>query len=171
MQKLKITPKRIRKIETALTIYKSQLPEWKKRMKAGDEEALKDFYSMNRNPIFDITGIKLFETGLMSEEAKKLDKEGLSQDHLIQRTKSLSHIFPELAKNPKMTTEQFIKVLRRYCSTITLTKEEHRKMTTYSRMNPSWVNAVMYDEIGIKVNGLDGWIKKNRIRKISNQLY
>jgi hypothetical protein len=171
MQKFKITPKRIRKIETALTIYKSQLPEWKRRMRAGDEEALKDFYSMNRNPIFDITGIKLFETGLMSEESKKLEREGRSQDHLIQRTKSLSHIFPELAKNPKMTTEQFIKVLRRYCSTVTLTKEEHRKMTTYSRMNPNWVNVIMYDEIGIKIKGLDGWIKKNRIRKISNQIY
>ena len=171
MQKPKITPKRMRKIETALAIYKSQISEWKKRVKSGDEESLKQFYSMNRNPIFDITGVKLFETGLMSDEAKELPKEGLSQDHIIQRTKSLSHIFPEIAKNPKMTTEQFIKILRKYCSTVTLTKEEHRRMTTYGRMNPTRANVVMYDEIGIYIDGLDSWVSKNRIKKISNQTY
>jgi hypothetical protein len=40
-----------------------------------------------------------------------------------------------------------------YSSTVELTEEEHKKITIYTR-NTDVMNYMVYDKVGIKVNGL-----------------
>lgn len=137
-----------------------------------DPKALKRFLSMNRNPLFDITGGSYFKTGLMSSAAAKCqEKCYTSQDHFIQRTKALKYIFRDMTKNPNMSLEQFIALVKKYCSTVTLTKEEHRKVTTYGRKHKDMTNVKIYKKLGIKVQGLGMWCKENYVTKAVEMSY
>jgi hypothetical protein len=64
-----------------------------------DENKLRAFFVRNRNPLWDLTGCKFYKTGLLSKEAKKLDKKDLVDDHYIQRSKGLKFVFAELEKD------------------------------------------------------------------------
>jgi hypothetical protein len=165
-----ITGKSMLKINEAFECYKKLLNRYSELR--NDPKALNRFYSMCRNPLFDITGISYFRTGLMSNAAAKCqEKCYTSQDHFIQRTKALKYIFRDMAKNPNMTLEQFIALVKKYCSTVTLTKEEHRSVTTYGRKHKDMTNVKIYKKLGIKVTGLGQWCKENYVTKAVEMSY
>lgn len=165
-----ISSKAMLKINEAFECYKCLVARYLKVR--NDPKALKRFLSMNRNPLFDITGSAYFRTGLMSAAASKCqEKCYTSQDHFIQRTKALKYILRDMAKNPNMTLEQFISLVKKYCSTVTLTKEEHRKVTTYGRKHKDMTNVKIYKKLGIKVQGLGLWCKENYVTKAVEMSY
>jgi len=125
-----------------------------------DETKLRAFFVRNRNPLWDLTGCKFFMTGLFSEEAKKLNKKDLVDDHYIQRSKGLKFVFAELEKDPNMSLEMFISVVKKYSSTVKLSKEEHAKVTSFAKKNPTYLNYETYLACGIKVDGLSDIILK-----------
>lgn len=170
-----LSEKKMEQIERSLNIYKQLIPLWKKVRKSGSRREIRQFLSLNRNPLFDITNIKYFQTGLMSSQAKKYITENvdvkLTHDHMIQRSKALEYIFNEIECNPDMSTAKYIRLLRRYCSTVVLTKEEHLNISTYGRLNPSYANIVLYNDLKINVQGLDKWVRKNKLVKVSQRQF
>ena len=125
-----------------------------------DETKLKSFFVRNRNPLWDLTGCKFYKTGLLSEGAKKVDKKDLVDDHYIQRSKGLKFIFTELEKDPNMKLDVFINIVKKYSSTVKLSKEEHVKVTSFAKKNPTYLNYETYLACGIKVEGLSDIILK-----------
>lgn len=119
-----------------------------------DEVKLKQFFVRNRNPIWDITNCKFFKTGLMSECAKNTPFTQLVDDHYIQRSKAMKFIFSELDKEENMGVDKFISLLKKYCSTVKLTKEEHSKVTVVAKQNPSYLNYETYLACKIQIDGL-----------------
>ena len=118
-----------------------------------DETKLRAFFVRNRNPLWDLTGCKFYKTGLLSEGAKKLDKTDLVDDHYIQRAFSMKIIFNLLCENPNMGVDEFILLIKKYSSTISITKDEHKKITSLTK-NSNEINYHVYDKIGILVPGL-----------------
>jgi hypothetical protein len=125
-----------------------------------DDSKLKSFFVRNRNPLWDLTNCKFFQTGLLSEGAKNSNKNQLVDDHFIQRSKGIKFVFSELEKNPNMDLFTFINVVKRFSSTIKLSKEEHAKVTSFAKKNPSFLNYETYLACGIKVEGLSDIILK-----------
>ena len=165
-----ISDKAMLKINEAFESYKVLVVRYANLR--NDPKALKRFLSMHRNPLFDITGNAYFKTGLMSATAMKCDDRCLvSQDHFIQRTKALKFIFRDLAKNPNMTLEQFIAIVKKYCSTVTLTKEEHRRVTVYGRKHRDMTNVKIYKKLKIKIQGLGEWCNKHYLTKAVEKTY
>lgn len=122
----------------------------------GDKELLKEFCSRNRNPLWDITNIKYFQTGLMSKELMKSG--GICvNEHYIPRVKSTEIIFEEIHNNSDMSVERFIYLIRKYSSTISLTKDEHKRITILNK-NKGIMNYLMYEQAGIEVPGLMEYI-------------
>jgi len=125
-----------------------------------DETKLRAFFVRNRNPLWDLTKCKFYKTGLMSEGAKNLDKKYLVDDHYIQRSKGIKFVFVELDKNPEMSLESFIQIVKKYTSTVKLSKQEHSKVTSFAKKNPTYLNYETYLACGIKVEGLSDIILK-----------
>jgi hypothetical protein len=125
-----------------------------------DETKLRSFFVRNRNPLWDLTNCKFFKTGLLSEGAKKSDKKDLVDDHYIQRSKGLKFVFSEIEKDPNMSLETFIDIVKKYSSTVKLSKEEHAKVTSFAKKNPTYLNYETYLACGIKVEGLSDIILK-----------
>jgi hypothetical protein len=124
-----------------------------------DPDKIREFCSLHRNPIWDLTSIKLFNTGLISEEGKKQPKTNLVSDHYIQRSKATKIIFDILSENPNMNMEEFIELLKKYGSTIKITKEEHSAVTSFAKKNKEYLNHQIYDICGIKIVGLSDIIE------------
>ena len=118
------------------------------------ETKLRQFFVRNRNPIWDVTNCKYFKTGLMSESAKNIPLTQLVDDHYIQRSKAMKFIFSELDKDEDMGVDKFIALLKRYCSTVKLSKDEHRKVTVVAKKNPTYLNYESYLACKIKIDGL-----------------
>lgn len=123
-----------------------------------NKELLRRFCSRNRNPIFDITNGGFFKTGLYSEDSVR--SESTVEDHIIQRTKAVQIIFKELEKNYEMEVDEFIKVLKKYCSTVTVSKEEHTKVTSMAKKYDDVFNWELYEKCGIFVKGFDELVWK-----------
>jgi hypothetical protein len=119
----KLNQNQLSNIEETLEDFKALLPRY--RSLKDDETKSKQFFVRNRNPVWDITNCKFFKTGLMSEDAKDLPLTQLVDDHYIQRSKAMKFIFSELDRDENMTVEKFISILKKYCSTVKLSKEEH----------------------------------------------
>jgi len=137
-------------IKETLKDFKALLPRYKTVEK--DIFLLKKFCSRNRNPLFDISQNAFFETGLKSHNAKSSSK--TVKDHYIQRAKAIKLVFEELKKEPQMDTKKFIFLLKKYCSTVELTKDEHTKVTQFAKKNPNYINYESYLACGIEVSGL-----------------
>ena len=118
------------------------------------ETKLRQFFVRNRNPIWDITNCKYFKTGLMSESAKKIPLTQLVDDHYIQRSKAMKFIFFELDKDEGMNVDRFIGLLKKYCSTVKLSKDEHSKVTVVAKKNPTYLNYESYLACEIQIDGL-----------------
>jgi hypothetical protein len=120
----------------------------------GNETKLKQFYVRNRNPIWDVTNCKYFKTGLMSEGAKNTSQLKQVDDHYIQRSKAMRFIFSELDKDEDMNVDRFIELLKKYCSTVVLSKDEHSMVTAIAKKNPTYLNYESYLACKIQVDGL-----------------
>ena len=147
-----MTEKQLFKISETLEDFKVLLSRYKEIK--NDEIKLREFFMRNRNPTWDISNVKFFKTGLLSDLAKKEKPQNLVDDHFIQRSKSLRFLFMELEKTPDMNVDRFIFLLKKFCSTVKITKEEHIKVTTFSKKNPSYLNYETYVACNIKVDGL-----------------
>lgn len=147
---MKISQKKYSQISETLKDFKCLIPRYIEVR--GNPDLFKSFCSRNRNPLWDITNISFFKTGLVSESAKK--SQNVCDDHFIQRRFSMMFIFDELIKNPNMSVDEFIKVILRYSSTIVITKDEHMLVTSRTK-NTDEFNFKVYDELGIKVIGIE----------------
>jgi hypothetical protein len=147
---MRITKLKMRRIEETLKDFKCLIPRFNEVK--NDRILLKEFCSRNRNPIWDLTNINYFKTGLKSEGLILNGGKGVD-DHYIQRSVCMEIIFNKLTEKPNMDIDEFIKILRVYSSTVLLTDKEHRDVTTYTK-NTNIMNYVAYDKIGIKVDGL-----------------
>jgi hypothetical protein len=148
----KLNKNQISNIEETLEDFKTLLSRYRKLK--GDELKLRQFFVRNRNPIWDVTNCKFFKTGLMSESSKNIPLTQLVDDHYIQRSRAMKFIFSELDKDENMTIEKFILLLKKYCSTVKLTKDEHIKVTTVAKQNPSYLNYESYLACKIQIDGL-----------------
>jgi hypothetical protein len=148
----KLNKNQLSNIEETLEDFKTLLPRY--RSLKDDEIKSKQFFVRNRNPIWDITNCKYFKTGLMSEDAKDLPLTQLVDDHYIQRSKAMRFIFFELDRDENMTMDKFISLLKKYCSTVKLSKEEHSKVTVIAKQNPTYLNYESYLACKIQINGL-----------------
>jgi hypothetical protein len=54
----------------------------------------------------------------------------------------------------------FINIVKKYSSTVKLSKEEHSKVTSFAKKNPTYLNYETYLACGIKVEGLSDIILK-----------
>ena len=140
------------KIEETLEDFKVLLTRY--RSLKGNETKLKQFHSRNRNPIWDITKCNYFKTGLMSEEVRNNPKIKKVDDHYIQRAKAMRFIFSELDKDEDMNVDRFIELLKKYCSTVMLSKDEHTMVTAVAKKNPTYLNYESYLACKIQVDGL-----------------
>jgi hypothetical protein len=147
---MKISKLKMFKIEETLKDFKCLLPRFNEVK--NDRLLLREFCSRNRNPIWDLTNINYFKTGLKSERLIEIGGKG-KDEHYIQRSLCMEIIFRKLSENPDMSVEGFIDLLRMYSSTVELTEQEHKKITIYTR-NTEIMNYMVYDKVGIKVNGL-----------------
>ena len=159
-----ITEKAMLNIHEAFECYKTLLHRYLEVK--DDPKALKRFLKMNRNPLFDITGSKYFNTGLMSKAALNCEKCERSKDHFIQRTKALRYILRDMVNDRHMSLEKFISLVKKYSSTVIITKDEHRRVTTYGRQNPEMTNVKIYKKLKIKIDGLGQWCKENYVTKV-----
>jgi hypothetical protein len=150
----KISKLKQRMIEETLKDFKCLLPRY--REVKGDESLLKEFCSRNRNPLWDITQIKYFNTGLSSMGLIENGGKPVNE-HYIQRVKSTEIIFGELNMNPEMDIETFIYLIKKYSSTVSLTKDEHKRITVLTK-GKDVMNYLMYEEAGIEVPGLIEYI-------------
>jgi hypothetical protein len=151
---MKISPLKLRKIEETLKDFKCLLVRYGEVK--DNKELLREFCSRNRNPLWDITSIKYFDTGLKSKGLIEEGGNGVS-DHYIQRMMSTEIIFKELNDTPDMSVSDFILLIKKYSSTVSLTKDEHKRITSLTK-GKDVMNYVMYEEAGIEVDGLEEYI-------------
>ena len=153
----KLTDIQYIKIDMVLRMFKNNLPLYIEY--EGDKQLCKTFCGLNRSVIYDITSCSFFKLGLISDEAlKKL--ENTVQEHPFNRTLSSKVIFKKLKKNPDMTIEEFIEILKKYGTTITLTVSEHIRLSTNTM--GFYVKTIEdFNNNGVYVNGLQetiaGW--------------
>jgi hypothetical protein len=63
-------------------------------------------------------------------------------------------IFSELDKDEDMSVDRFIELLKKYCSTVVLSKDEHTMVTSVANKNPTYLNYETYLACRIQVDGL-----------------
>lgn len=153
MMKVRLSESQIIKINLTLDIFKCQI-ELYNSIKT-DPNKLDAFFSLNRNPLFDLTGISYFRTGLESDGVIAGGKP--VHDHFIQRKQAMKILFDKLSKNKDMTLDEFIVFLVEYGSTVAITKEEHQVVTTRAK-NTTKLNYELYEQCGIVIEGLDKMI-------------
>lgn len=146
----KLTDNLLVNIRETLLDFRSLLPRYMEVK--NNKELLNKFCSRNRNPLFDISTSKYFYSGLSSNDAK--NSPNFCFDHYIQRTKAVDLIFKELERDPDMEVERFIKLLKKYCSTVKITKEEHSRVSSYCKNNKDAYNYEAYLACNIFVPGL-----------------
>ena len=153
---MKLTFKQKIKIEETLKDFICLLSRYNQ---VKDDDVLLDlFLSRNRNPLFDLTGSNFWNTGLSSKNALN-DKGKKVKDHFIPRKIAMGYIMEKLNSDPNITLDDFIDLCKRYGSTIYLTKEEHKKITSVAK-NTGKSNYEFYEECGVVVEGIDELINK-----------
>jgi len=143
------------KIDMVLKMFKCLLPLYIECK--DDEPRCVTFCGLNRSVIYDITSCSFFKVGLISDGAlKKLERN--VEEHLYNRTLSSRVIFSILEKNPDMTVEDFIKILKKYGTTITLTESEHNRLPkdTKGFYEKTYED---YEKIGVNVLGLRDYME------------
>ena len=152
-----LNEKQLRKISITLEIFRSQIGLYNNLK--DDEQSLDEFMSLNRNPFFDLTTNKFFKTGLVSNEVKPLNltPKNVVHDHFIQRKKSMKLFFDLLIQNPNMDVNQFVDFMKKYVSTVGLTKDEHMKVTMLAKNNDEY-NFNLYTECDIIIDGMDKFV-------------
>jgi hypothetical protein len=143
-RKTRRTPKADAKMEMAFSIYRSQLPLYRK---VEDKEL---FCKLNRNPLFDITtNLKKYKTRWVSAKAVGLESDEIVWDHFVQRSMVVRIIFDKMVQNPQMKLGGFQRLVKKYCQQVCITKDEHQLINTETRGKEDY-NFTLYDKLGIK---------------------
>jgi len=150
MMKVRLSKSHIIKINLTLDIFKCQIGLYDSIK--NNPNKLDAFFSLNRNPLFDLTGISYFRTGLESDGVIAGGKP--VHDHFIQRKHAMKILFERLSENKDMTFDDFVVFLVKYGSTVAMTKEEHQVVTTRAK-NTTDFNYELYEQCGIVIEGLD----------------
>jgi hypothetical protein len=153
MREVRLKDAQIKKIDMTLNIFKSQIDLYESIK--SDPTDLDNFFSLNRNPLFDLTNISYFRTGLESESVTNGGKP--VHDHFIQRKYAMKILFEKLSEDRGMTLDEFIVFLVDYGSTVAITKEEHQVVTMRAK-NTTDLNYELYEQCGIIIEGLDKMI-------------
>jgi hypothetical protein len=66
----------------------------------------------------------------------------------------------ELCANSEMSLNEFVYLVRMYCSVVTLTKEEHSLVTSNTKANEGKLSIQLYKENGIEIPGLYECVNK-----------
>jgi hypothetical protein len=148
---MNLSDKQLIKIEETLKDFVCLIPRYIESK--GNDKLYNMFLSRNRNPLFDMTGTKFWETGLSSNGAK-LSSGKKVKDHYIPRKLAMGYIMDELVNNPKMSVDDFIVLCKKYASTVNLTKEEHNLVTLMAK-NTGRPSYEFYSSCGIIVEGLE----------------
>lgn len=148
--KVRLSKSHIIKINLTLDIFKCQIGLYDSIK--NNPNKLDAFFSLNRNPLFDLTGISYFRTGLESDGVIAGGKP--VHDHFIQRKHAMKILFERLFENKDMTFDDFVVFLVKYGSTVAMTKEEHQVVTTRAK-NTTDLNYKLYEQCGIVIEGLD----------------
>jgi hypothetical protein len=136
-------------INELLQDYLTLLPRWKEVKRI--PYAKQKFCSRNRNPLFDISSFKFFKTELGTKIGLVLTKP--VYDHYIQRTKAVEFIFNKLESEPEIDLLDFVYYLKKICSVVALTEEEHKTVTSFCKKNKKFYNFQAYKHCGIKIEG------------------
>ena len=153
MGEVRLKDSQIKKIDMTLNIFKSQIDLYESIK--SDPTDLDNFFSLNRNPLFDLTNISYFRTGLESESVTNGGKP--VHDHFIQRKRAMKILFVKLSEDRGMTLDEVIVFLVDYGSTVAITKEEHQVVTMRAK-NTTDLNYELYEQCGIIIEGLDKMI-------------
>lgn len=153
---MKLNKKQLIKVEETLKDFICLVPRY---LEVKDNPSLYDmFLSRNRNPLFDLTLNKFWETGL-SSNGFKLGQGKKVKDHYIPRKLAMGFIMRVLSLNPNITLDEFIDLCKKYASTVNLTEQEH-KLVTQKAKKTGKPNYEFYESCGIVVEGIDELISK-----------
>ena len=148
---MKLSTEQLIRVEETLKDFVCLIPRYVEVK--GNDKLYDMFLSRNRNPLFDMTKNKFWETGLSSNGSKFYSVKKV-KDHYIPRKLAMGYIMDELVLNPNMSVDDFIVLCKKYASTITLTEEEH-KLVTSTAKNTGRPNYEFYSSCGIIIEGLD----------------
>ena len=155
MEEVRLKDSQIKKIDMTLNIFKCQIGLYESIK--NDPDDLDNFFSLNRNPLFDLTNISYFRTGLQSQGV--IDGGKPVHDHFIQRKYAMKILFEKLSENKIMTLNEFVVFLVEYGSTVAITKEEHQVVTMKAK-NTTDLNYELYERCGIIIEGIDKMIPR-----------
>jgi len=155
MGEVRLKDSQIKKIDMTLNIFKCQIDLYESIK--NDPDDLDNFFSLNRNPLFDLTNISYFRTGLQSQGV--IDGGKPVHDHFIQRKYAMKILFEKLSENKNMTLNEFVVFLVEYGSTVAITKEEHQVVTMKAK-NTTDLNYELYERCGIIIEGIDKMIPR-----------
>ena len=117
---MKLNNKQLVKVEETLKDFICLVPRY---LEVKNNPVLYDmFLSRNRNPLFDLTLNKFWETGL-SSNGFKLGQGKKVKDHYIPRKLAMGFIMRELSLNPNISLDEFIDLCKKYASTVNLTEQ------------------------------------------------
>ena len=148
---MKLSPEQLIRAEETLKDFVCLIPRYLEVK--GNEKLYDMFLSRNRNPLFDMTNTKFWETGL-SSNGTKFSSGKKVKDHYIPRKLAMGYIMDALVLNPNMPVDEFVILCKKYASTITLTEEEHN-LVTHRAKNTGKPNYEFYYSCGIIIEGLD----------------
>ena len=148
---MKLSTEQIVKVEETLKDFLCLVPRYLEVK--GDVKLYDMFLSRNRNPLFDMTKNKFWETGLQSNGSKILKGKKV-KDHYIPRKIAMGFIMDELVRNPSISLDDFILLCKKYASTVTLTEDEHNLVTLRAK-NTGKPNYEFYASCGIIIEGLE----------------
>jgi len=148
---MKLSPEQLIRVEETLKDFVCLIPRYLEVK--GNPKLYDMFLSRNRNPLFDMTNTKFWETGLSSNGAKYTIGKKV-KDHYIPRKLAMGFIMDALVLNPNMSVDDFIVLCKKYASTVNLTQEEHNLVTSMAK-NTGKPNYEFYSSCGIIIEGLD----------------
>ena len=148
---MKLSDQQLIRVEETLKDFVCLIPRYIEVK--GNDKLYNMFLSRNRNPLFDMTGTKFWETGLSSHGAKSTNGKKV-KDHYIPRKLAMGYIMDAIVSNPNMPVDVFIVLCKKYASTVTLTEEEHNLVTLKAK-NTGRPNYEFYESCGIIVEGLE----------------
>jgi len=146
---MKLNKKQLVKVEETLKDFICLVPRY---LEVKDNPSLYDMF-LSRNPLFDLTLNKFWETGL-SSNGFKLGQGKKVKDHYIPRKLAMGFIMRELSLYPNITLDEFIGLCKKYASTVNLTEQEHKLVTQMAKKTGK-PNYVFYTKCGIIVEGID----------------
>jgi hypothetical protein len=151
---MELTKKQLVKCHETLKDFVCLIPRY---LEVKDNDELYDmFLCRNRNPLFDLTNTKYWETGLSSNGAK-VNGVKVVKDHYIPRKIAMGYIMEELCEKPNMSLNDFVLLCKKYASTVCLSEDEHSLITIRAK-NTGKCNYEFYSECGIIVEGLDKFV-------------